>query len=345
MTEDRGIPASPDTDGGSDGDVARLLRQAGPRPAVPAAVAARVHDAVHARWRSELAARRRRLFGAGVLAAAGLAAALVMTVLRRPVPVAVPDGPSVAVLDRATGRGVLRTQAGRPPVPLAPGAGLPVGAWMETPGDGRAAWRLAGDVSLRLDRDTRVQVRSPSALWLDRGAIYVDSGARPAAIPVEVRTVLGNVRDVGTQFEVRAARGRLRVRVREGRTVLWRGHVRHETPAGSEVEATADRIVAGDAPVFGPDWAWVEETAPAFPLEGQSLESFVGWAARETGWRFRFSREAAARSAGAVTLHGSVAGLTPSQAVEAVLPTCGLRLRRQDGTAWIEPVSSSREPK
>ena len=78
-----------------------------------------------------------------------------------------------------------------------------------------------------------------------------------------------------------------------------------------------------------PDWAWAEQIAPEFALEGRSLRTFLDWAARETGFTMRLASPDLARSADGIWLHGSAAGLTPSQALEAVLPTCGLALRRQ----------------
>src|SRR5262245_22209700 len=326
----------------TDSDVVLLLRLVGPRPAVPEDVTARVHAAVHAHWHARIAAKRLRLrlLASGAVLAAGLAAATwtKTTSIRRPAPLAQPVGPPLAFLDRVTGGGVRRVDGAAPNLALAVGAGAPAGAWLETPADGRAAWRITDGVSLRMDTTTRVRVLSASALQLERGAVYVDSSAEGSRAPVEILTALGDVRDVGTQFEVRATPERLEVRVREGRIALVRSDGRHEAAAGMGLDARPDGVIPGVAPAFGPEWAWVEETAPPFALEGRSLEAVVRWAERETGWRIRFSREASARSAARVTLHGSATGLTPSQTLEAVLPTCGLRLRREGGLAWIEPV-------
>ena len=53
--------------------------------------------------------------------------------------------------------------------------------------------------------------------------------------------------------------------------------------------------------------------------------------AREGGWTLRFADAAAARLAGEAVLRGTVAGLTPEQALAAVLPTCGLAHRFEGG--------------
>ena len=130
------------------------------------------------------------------------------------------------------------------------------------------------------------------------------------------------------------------VRVREGRVFLLGGAGRHEASAGTQLDAAGGRVAKSVAPVHGPGWTWTEEAAPEFSLEGQSLEAFVHWAARETGLSVRFEDDALARSAPRTLLHGSTRGLTPSEALEVVLPTCGLALRREGGTAWIGRVQA-----
>jgi ferric-dicitrate binding protein FerR (iron transport regulator) len=321
----------------SDQDVSRLLRLAGPRPGPPPDVSARVRAAAWTAWRREVAARRRRRY---LWAAAGVAVALAAIALGRPAPHP-PSAPApaspVIVLARVTGGGVHRVEPQGAAVPLRSGDGLPVGAWLETARDGRAAWRMGG-ASVRQDTETRLQVLGPSAVWLERGGLYVDSGASGSA-PIEVATAEGRVRELGTQFEVRRSAQGVRVRVREGSVVLLRGDNGHEARAGQGLDVGTGPLVRRTVPLHGPGWSWVEEVAPEFPLEGQTLQSLVAWTARETGWSIRFSRPADARRAGRMTLHGSAAGLAPSQALPTVLPTCGLAWRRQGGTAWIDPAA------
>jgi hypothetical protein len=176
-------------------------------------------------------------------------------------------------------------------------------------------------------------------VWLERGGIYVDSGAS-GSVPIEVGTAQGRVRELGTQFEVRASGERVRIRVREGSVVLLRGAAGHEARAGHGLDTAGGPVVKQPVAVFGSEWSWVEEVAPEFPLEGQTVEALLGWTARETGWTIRFSRAAEARGARRVLLHGSAAGLTPAQALETVLPTCNLSVRRDGGTLWVETMEA-----
>jgi ferric-dicitrate binding protein FerR (iron transport regulator) len=333
---------------GLDEDVSRLVRLAGPRPAVPEAVGRRVHSAVHAHWRQRLRATRRHRLLMG--AAAVLAGVTVLTIFGRSLQPSTRSPHSIAAkvpvvfLEHLTG-GELWAAAGGPLAPVTTGAGVLEDTWLETRQLGRAALRIPGGASIRLDTNTRVHVISGAVFWLDRGAIYVDTGADDRAA-IEIRTIRGVVRHVGTQFEVQAGPDRTRLRVREGRVVLVRDNGRREASAGTELAVGDEgRVVGRDVPIYGPDWAWVEQSAPEFQIEGQPLEALLRWVARETGWTIRFVSESTARSAAAVTLHGSSTGLTPAETLEAVLPTCNLTVRLKDGTAWIGPLHGRGEQK
>jgi len=313
----------------SDTDVSRLLRLAGPRPAAPADVSDRVHDAVRAHWRAKLVTRRRRrwITGASLATAAALLSALVW-VRQHPETPKLPA--TAAVVERVVGGG-LRGEPGL----LGVGSGVPTGAWLETSATGRAALRLPSGVSLRLDAGTRVQILSSTSAWLERGGVYVDSGEAAAAAPVQISTREGQVREVGTQFQVRAGNDSVQVRVREGLVILVGGGGRHEAPAGSRLDIAAGRVRRGETPSHGPEWFWVEQTAPEYTLEGQPLDAFLQWAARETGRHIRFRDEMSHRSTTSARLHGSTRGLTPSEALEAVLPASGLTARLEGDTLWI----------
>jgi ferric-dicitrate binding protein FerR (iron transport regulator) len=310
----------------SESDLTHLLKLAGPRPAVPDDARARVQDAVRAHWGTGLRRRRRRRATAAlVVVAAGAAGALLTTRHRPPLP----PPAVVAVVDRVTGPGV-RDGASL----LGAGASVRAGAWLETSGSGRAALRLVGEASLRLDSGTRVQLLSASVVRLDHGAVYVDS--RGVTVhPVQVLTPEGRLREAGTQFQARADARGLDVRVREGGVFFVGPAGRHHAPAGSRLEIAAGGARRSETAGHGPNWAWAEETAPEFALEGQTAAVFLNWAARETGRQVRYRDAWTRRAAERTLLHGSTSGLTPSQALEAVLPPSGLRARHEGGTLSI----------
>ena len=112
--------------------------------------------------------------------------------------------------------------------------------------------------------------------------------------------------------------------------------VRWQAAAGAELLLAADgRLSRATVPVHGDAWSWVQEIAPSFELEGSTLGEFLGWVGRETGWRVAWADPARAAAGAGTTLHGSIDGLPPEQALAAVLPTCGLADRRDGETVVV----------
>lgn len=319
-------------------DIATLIRLAGRRRAVPEEVASRVRAAAHEHWQRELRRRSRARFlwtATGLAAAAALALAIASGLFRAAPPRPPVPGGTVLVESLV---GPVSLRDGREARPLAIGAEVPIGSEIETGEEGRVAVRLASGHSVRLDGASRLRLLDRAALTLDRGAAYVDSGAHArAAEPLGLRTPLGEVRETGTQFEVRLTGDAVRIRVREGAVVLLAADGRHEV--GAETELLADgrggartRGIAR----HGPGWDWIAGVTPLPDLDGLSARAFLDRIAREGGWTLSFADDEAARIAAATVLRGSVKGLTRDQALEAVLPTCGLAHRIDGGRLIVE---------
>ncbi len=331
----RPLEDPPDCD---DATIRRLLRVVGPRPEVPADAMAAARAAAQAEWQRTVHthARWKRYRHPGVWLAAATALVAVGLVYRsglspREVATFEVVADSVSVEPReSTG-------------PVRAGEAVSTGALVDT-GGGRSALVLANGVSLRLDAGTQVRLRSESVLELVRGAVYVDSAGEAT---VEVRTSLGVVRDVGTQFEVRlldGGEGSLRVRVREGAVLLEQDGEIHEGRAGTELTVAADGTVArGSVAVYGGEWDWILAAAPAFQAEGRTLDEFLDWLCREGGWTLRYTDGELAVRAAAATLSGDTEGLTPLQAAQLWLPASGLEYRLEDGTLVVDTRSSVRE--
>ncbi len=295
--------------------------------------------------------RRRRRLGQIAGGVAMLAAAAVLgAAFLRPPEAILPQPAAVVELSRGA-VSVLPAGAGREPSrPLTLHAGEAVrpGALIETRRAGgdaaRAALRLAGGQSMRLDTGTRVRLASSSSLVLEQGAVYLDSAAGDA---VEVRTTLGVVRDIGTRFEVRLmsdASGEpvLRVRVRDGRVVLEARGASHEAGAGVELALRGDGTLTRAAvPVHGPPWEWTLEAAPVPDLEGQRLAAFLDWLTREGGWSLQLAGAGTAEAVASTVLHGDARNLTPEQAAAMVLHGSGLGYRLVDGTFVVEPMAAA----
>ncbi|HSK77564.1 MAG TPA: FecR domain-containing protein, partial [Thermoanaerobaculia bacterium] len=181
-----------------------------------------------------------------------------------------------------------------------------------------------------------IRILGRAALALDRGAVYVDSGGR-ASEPLRLETPLGEVRETGTQYEVRLGAGSLRIRVREGSVALQTADGLHTVGALTELETDGRGSVATrEIPRSGPAWEWIDGVTPRPDLEGLTARAFLDRIAREGGWTLEFASEEAARIAAETRLQGDVSGMTPEQALEAVLPTCGLVHRIEDGRLIVD---------
>ncbi len=285
--------------------------------------------------------------GIAVLLAAAAVGFVLFPRLSHPLPVAQEP---VAVLEITRGSlGVFPASSD----PLAPGVlkrGMPIyaGTVIDTraAGTGAAALRLAGGgPSVRIDAGTRLEVVSSSSVRLAEGAVYIDSAAAGSAI--EVRTTLGVVRDIGTQFEVRlqaeeeADEPSVRVRVREGLIILENEEGFHEADAGTELTMLRDGTMTRDTvPIYGPDWDWVIELAPIPDLEGQPLSAFFDWVTREGGWTVEFDSGETAELTSTIIMHGDARNLTLAEAASMVLSGSGLEYRVEEATFFVEPMAS-----
>lgn len=280
--------------------VRHLLEEAGPRPEVPPEDLAKIKAAFRAEWQEHLRRRRspdRRLW----LLAASVVLALGLGWWLWPAAPAVP---------------VARVESS--------GETIRGGAKVET-GESPAAFRLAGGSSLRLDAGSRVRLVSASEVWLELGAVYLDSAGVGT---VAIHTPLGTVTEVGTQFEVRLLGSAVRVRVREGAVRVDS----HQADAGTELTLRADgSVTRSRIAAYGPPWSWVLKAAPPLRIEGLTLEEVLEGVVRETGWTVRYEDPGIAASAGEIVVHGDVEHLAPDQALEVVLPGAGLDHRVVDG--------------
>jgi ferric-dicitrate binding protein FerR (iron transport regulator) len=317
-----------DPQGRVDETIGALVRLAGPRPPVPEESALRVRAAVHAGWRRKVRARHARsvlMWGGALATAASLSLLLVSrpsgTRETKPLPI-------VARLERLTGMASQVRSDGTRAALLSSGQTVSAGSVLETGPTGRAALRLAGGSSLRMDVSTRFHLRSATELDLERGAVYLDSDPRRMeGDAVAIRTPHGLVRERGTQFETRLVSGTLRLRVREGHVGLEREAGPVGAAAGEELEIKAGQVSRSRVSLQGRAWDWVLQIAPGIELEGATLSDFLDWVARETHRPIRFEDVRAASSAASIRLHGSVNGMTPEEALAAVLPTCGFAHR------------------
>ncbi len=295
--------------------IAALLRLAGPRPRIDDERTARVRAQVHDEWLRGVRQRTRvRWLGAAVAAAAMIAAVMLFIPRQRPAPAA---APSTIVAHVQT---ILGTT--KPPVAMA--ATVAEGTWIETLAGSALSLDWNG-ATLRLGEQTKVRLDSARNATLERGTIYFD-GHQSNVI---IRTALGEIRDIGTQFEVRLRAETLRVRVREGRVDLRRGGESFIADAATELVAGPTSVRKNAIAVSGAEWQWIEEAAPPLRLEGLTLHEALTRVAREKGLRVELRGVD-----GDVRLHGGVA-FTPDEALDAATAATSLSWRIENDTLIV----------
>lgn len=334
-------------DADDDPELARLLRRA-PRPLpVPAERRAIAFETVRAEWRSATSRSTRRWTPLRTGLAASAAALLVATLLLgRGWDAA---GAEVAVAMTVSGAEVSAAGSGllarwtAPPRGLQQGGALRAAELLTTGSTSAAMLRVGSTLTLRVAPQSQLRFDSADSVTLLRGELYVDSGARGGiTAPLLVATAHGIVQHVGTRYLVRAGSSDVTVAVREGRVRLTgaAGRLRAEASAGEQlrIAADAERIERGALAADDAVYAWLSSIPAPIEVEGQTLSTFMAWYSAETGRDIQFTDGAAAAVLSNVQLRGSVAGLTPDQALDAVAAVADLAVSRSPAGIRIEGV-------
>jgi ferric-dicitrate binding protein FerR (iron transport regulator) len=293
---------------------------------------ARIRRAIEAEWRANVRrppARMRaqkRIAIAATLLLIGLGGIFLLGAG----PGAAP-GEQVARLIRSESPGVFEEHALIRNSLLAEGATLRAGQTYEV--GGQALVELTGGGNLRIAAGSEFEVLALDDVRLEHGELYVDipPGAHANAAFI-ARTSAGEFRHVGTQFALAVRRDETRLRVREG-SVHWLAAGGESTVrAGTEVVFNIDTKSAERAISPGdPGWDWTARTTPDFDIENRPLGEFLTWVARESGRELVLVDDRARARAAAIRMHGSVRGLTPMQALSAVMATTELRFDLSEG--------------
>lgn len=319
-----------------NGDLDRLLQAAGPRVQPPQGLERDVRVAVHQEWLAVVAARARRRRFAQVAIAAGLGAVALTVWLLNQAP---SQAVVVASIERAIDGGTVRSEDPASERPLAEKQVLHAGDTLATGASGGALISLSDGISIRLDRNSIVQLTSRDDIALNAGALYVDAGVTSnASSDLRVQTPAGVVRHVGTQYEVRLVDSGTRVRVREGRVQFSApGGGRVVSEAGTQLTILTDGEARSESiPRSGADWSWIGTLAPKFAIENRTLSEFLEWASREIGQQIVYVTPASREEAARMRLRGSIEGLTPDAALAAVLSTTRLTSVEKGGEILID---------
>lgn len=323
----------------SDDGVAALLRQVGAREEPSAALMEDVRRAVHGEWRTVVSQRRRRRrFVAFGLAASIAAIAVIASWALR---FAAPESAIAVTVARLDGEARLQTaDASRT---VAVGDALAVGAVLTTDRATRLALAYGANASIRVDGGSRIERLAQDRFRLSAGAVYIDVRPHAQRHELVIETLAGEVRHLGTQYQVREADGVVDVSVREGRVEIASANGAALASAGERVRITAaGQVERGAISAQDASWDWAEATSPPFAIDDRTLAEFLDWAARETGREVAYASPEAQRQAQTLKLRGSIEGLDPDTALSAVLATTqfkryetrndliGVRLEKRD---------------
>ena len=328
-----------------DKDIAEVLKAAGAREQPPPAIERAVRDGLRSEWRELVAeGRRMRRRRAGFAIAAGLGIAAIGVWL------AASQfggrGEAFGSVTLASGDVQVKTGYFAGWTPATADQVLITGQAVETGAGSHAALGLPGGISVRLDGGTRASLKSATKIDLERGALFVDAGpGSSTATRLDITTPTGLVRHVGTQYEVRLLESGVRLRVREGR-IEWKSKAGavEQGRSGEQLTIAGDGSVEREATaLYGESWEWIEAATPGIELEGLRLSDFLAWAARELGREVRFDRPETALEAESIVLHGSIRGLTPEQALAAVLATTRVRASISAGEIAVSGAGDSAE--
>jgi ferric-dicitrate binding protein FerR (iron transport regulator) len=256
-----------------------------------------------------VAARRTRRWPIPAALAASVIVALVL-------------GERMLPMDRAPVATVAMTAGAGMQVRMHPGDKVYAGDSITT-GETGLSLSFDNGLSLRLAANTSAILEAIDEVTVTTGTIYADTGSRARADRmITVHTDVGSATDYGTQFAVAYDRGAMSVAVREGNVEVDAPRGSFTAEAGEKLtlnnvgEARYTKLASHDR-----SWQWATALAPAFDIDRRPVMDFLRWVARETGKELVFATDSARLAATSTRLSGSVAGLTPVEAIEAVQPT------------------------
>lgn len=310
---------------GSEGgdDVGRLIAQAGRRPSPDPRMEEAVRAAVKQAWNESVSQRRfrRRSMWLSAAAAASAVAVGLLWLGARRAPTAAPE---VATFVAATGRVSFGGTPGHELVVA--GSQLPEGTSVRTGMSGFVLLTV-GSVGVRIGPRTALHLGRDGHVRLARGQLYAQTALPERTGPsLVVDTPFGRVSHLGTQFQVVVVSASMDVSVRSGQVRITEDNGQAQVLArgeGADVSGNGAVRRFAVAP-YGASWTWVNTLEPDFPIDGRSLSDFLAWYTRETGLRLVLLGGRTADAVSHTTLSGNIAGMTPDQALVAVMATTGL---------------------
>lgn len=318
---------------GDEQSLAKLLQLAGERPEIPLGIESRIYHRVREEWAASTAKPdgnkiyadvhrtwrrstwRGRLLRWAIPVGVVATVLLAVTLVTRPV-----EAPRTRV---ATVADVI---APAPNNDYQAGSAVYEGDLLTTGPGGGVSLLLARNASLRIGENSRLRVAGENRFKLLGGRVYADTGQfiyRDGGLKIE--TAFGVVTDVGTQFAVTLGGDSLDIAVREGRVELAGSDKVFAARMGERLTLVEGQGASiAELGTHDPYWNWIVGLTPSFDLGNKSLLDFLKWAARETGRELFFVTDGSRMFAMRTDINGSITGLTPDEALEAVLSTTTL---------------------
>lgn len=321
-----------------DHAVEELLRRASPRPTPPAEDERIVREAVHAEWQAVTGRIRTRQRVTYLAAAAAVLLGLVVAL--NALQVSHTPAVQVATINKSHGSIYLLGEQAELKE-MTDLASIVAGQVIQT-GNGAGIgldWGNGG--SLRVDENTRVEFTSGDSVYLRSGRIYFDSLpsqmiAGNTASDFEISTDHGLVRHLGTQYMTFTDADKLSVSVREGEVLVDGVYVEEATAhEGEQLTVSGGaRPTVVNINGYGEAWDWIEATAPAIDIDGQTVDDFLTWIGRETGLRVSYESPAAEHVARSGVLRGEV-DMKPREELAFRMAGEDLDYRIADGTIYV----------
>ncbi|MCZ6912515.1 MAG: FecR family protein, partial [Proteobacteria bacterium] len=210
------------------------------------------------------------------------------------------------------------------------------GAVVETGSESGLAlgWHDGG--SLRIDENTMVVFEAVNQIYLEYGRVYFDSeqgplSSRPAkrgAVELSIRTDLGVLRHLGTQYMAQVGADALVISVRDG-VVSIDGKVMRRASAGQQFAISASGSLSISVTNGIDDWEWVEKSAPPVDLEGRLIADALAWVASESGYKVHYDSAGAESVASEEKLRGFPPSMDiePTRALDLFMQTVDLNAR------------------
>lgn len=323
----------------SDEALEQLLRRATPRPMPSSADEATVRRAVRAEWQnvSSRHQSRRRLVSFAIAASILISVFAVFNLFRMPVVEAV----QVASIEKSFGSVYLLGESSelRETSDL---SNVVSGQTIVTGSEAGIglAWGSGG--SMRMDENTRVEFVDGETVYLKSGRIYFDSSPPPLIAGTSagdtaefvVRTDLGEVAHIGTQFMTGVNAGTLTVSVREGQVAVEGAYHSEVASSGEQLTLSGrQRPAILSIGRSGESWEWVNRTSPSANVDGKTLHEFLLWACRELGLEIEWQGQAEEVARDAI-LRGRI-DTEPADALRQRLATAALAWHIDEGVIYV----------